>query len=113
MSHDQARAVLQRIGLDGDWPITSLAGNPRTLLGLEAAWARGADAIVFQTSGWCDPSGVRAAYAAVAGRLAYCPAIHLSCVSFQDGRPHWDCFPGAVCIQLGDAAEARRPAESA
>lgn len=112
MSEHEAGAVLSRIGLERNCPLTHLAGNPRTLLGLEAAWAGGAEAILFWTN-WCDPSGVRAVYAAVASRLATCPAIHLSRLRFQDGRPTRDCFPGAVCVELRDASAARLPAKTA
>jgi hypothetical protein len=112
MSEPEAGAALSRIGLDRDWPLTHLAGNPKTLLGLEAAWAGGAETILFWTN-WCDPSGARAVYAAVASRLATCPAIHLSRLRFQDGRPTRDCFPGAACVELRDSSAAPIPAKTA
>jgi hypothetical protein len=112
MSSQAATAALGRIGLDRDWPLTHLAGNPRVLLGLEAAWAGGADAIVFKTAG-IDPVGVQAVYAAVVSKVAVCPAIHLSCVVFQDGQPLRDCYPEATCLDLASSGAPALPAESA
>jgi hypothetical protein len=82
-----------------DCPISSLARNPRTLLGLEAAWARGADVVVFSTVG-CDPAGVRAVYDAVAARLHRGAAIQLSYLFLQSRTMRRDCFPGSVCVEV-------------
>lgn len=112
MSHQEANEVLRRIGLDQDWPLTHLAGNPKTLLGLEAAWACGAEAILFATYGM-DYSGRQAAHGAVASRLASCPAIHLSRVFFQNGQLLRDCFTGATCIEVSHSSALPLPAESA
>jgi hypothetical protein len=112
ISRNEASAALRRIGLDQDWPLTHLAGNPRTLLGLEAAWAAGAEAIVNWTN-CCDPSGVRAVHMAVTSRLATCPAIHLSLLRFQDGRPVRDCLPGFTCVDLIDSSTPPLRAETA
>jgi hypothetical protein len=112
MSRPEAGMALRRIGLDQDWPLTHLAGNPRTLLGLEAAWAGGAEVLVYWTS-YCDPSGALAIHAAAASRLATCPAIHLSILRFQNGRPVRDCFPGVTCIDLTDSSTPPLRAETA
>ena len=112
MPQHEANAALRRIGLDQDWPLTHLAGNPRTLLGLEAAWAAGAEAIVYWTT-CCDPSGVRAVHTAVTSRLATCPAIHLSFLRFQNDEPVRDCLPGFPCLDLIDSSTPRLRAETA
>ncbi len=112
LSPKEASAVLRRLCLERDWLLTQLAGNPRTLLGLEAAWAAGAEAIIFRTCG-IDYSGKQTAYAAVVSRLADCPAIHLSRFFFQNGQAIRDCVPGARCIDLTRLSAAPRPAESA
>ncbi len=99
VSRAQARAIVERLGLRPDWRISQLAANPSTLLGLEASWARGAEVVVFSTSG-CDPLGKRAIYEAVTSRLDRCAAIHLS---HPNTKGEWTCrdfFPRAFCIQL-------------
>ena len=112
MSRSEAHMAQRRIGLDQDWPLTHLAGNPRTLLGLEAAWAGGAEALVYWTT-CCDPSGALAVHATVASRLATCPAIHLSFLRFQNGRPVRDCLPGFTCLDLIDSSRPPLRAETA
>jgi hypothetical protein len=112
MSRYEASMALRRIGLDQDWPLTHLAGNPRTLLGLEAAWAAGAEAIVYWTTS-CDPSGVRAVHTSVTSRLAACPAIHLSFLRFQNDEPVRDCLPGFPCLDLIDTSTPPLRADTA
>jgi hypothetical protein len=112
MSRHEGSMALRRIGLDQDWPLTHLAGNPRTLLGLEAAWAGGAEVLVYWTN-CCDPSGARAVHAAVASRLPTCPAIHLSFLRFQNGQPFRDCYPGVTCIDLAASSTSPLRAETA
>jgi hypothetical protein len=112
MSLQEAESVLRRLGLEKDWPLTHLPSNPRALLGLETAWAVGAEGIVFGTSG-LDPSGVRAVYTTIGSRLSRCPAVHLSRLLFQNGRPLRDCSPDARCIELTDVSVPSLPAESA
>jgi len=102
-----ARVVLQRLGLGAEQRICQLAMNPRTLLSLEAAWARGAEGIVFTTVG-CDLPGTESVFEAVAQRLDRCPAIYLSFPYVSNGTSGRTCFPGARCIEL--LARARQPA---
>jgi hypothetical protein len=77
ISRSEARAISERLGIDRHTQVEALSANPRNLLGVEAAWARRADAIVFSTAG-CDFDGIRATYEAVLARLEQHAAIHLS-----------------------------------
>jgi hypothetical protein len=99
LSGAEADTVVGRLGLNPRWRLSELAMNPRTLLGLEAAWARGAEVVVFQTSG-CDPAGVREVFAAVASRLQKCSAIYLSHGFWSQDQFQRDCLPGASCIEV-------------
>ena len=60
LSRKDAKAIVGAI-LDRDWPLMYLAGNPRTLLGLEAAWGRGASPCFLddRVRPWRRPGGVR------------------------------------------------------
>lgn len=105
ISRPGAEAIVQRLQLPPTTLLCRLAGNPRLLLALEAAWARGAEAVVFTTAG-CDPLGVRAAYAAVESHLKECAAIHYS-ARFTNGSR--DCWAGATCLEISRVADARGP----
>ncbi len=107
LSRAEARAVLARNGLTLDARLCELAGTPKTLLGLEAAWALGAEGIVFRTVG-LDPLGVRAVYSVVSGRLNQCAALHLSYAFEQNGRAGRECYPGGSCNEL--TKQIRSPA---
>ena len=106
ISEDQARDIMERLGLRPDWRIDEIPSNPRLRLALEAAWAHGADAVVFSTAG-CDPLGVRDAFAAVAARLDRCSAIYLSNTYSCPGVTARDHFPGAVCLEVESRSLAR------
>jgi hypothetical protein len=95
----QARNVLTRLGIRAEGRISQLAGTPRTLLGLEAAWARCAEAIVFSTSG-LDLCGRSDVLQAVSSHLDRCPAIYLSHWFWQGGQKKRECFPGATCVEI-------------
>jgi hypothetical protein len=99
VSRSEAEGIVARLGLRPEWRLDQLARNPKTLLGLEAAWARGAEGVVFTTVA-CDPSGVRAVCEAVSARLGRCAAIHLSHAFLQSGQIKRDCFPGGSCLEL-------------
>jgi hypothetical protein len=100
----EAQANLMRLGIDSDTPVRTLSWNPRTLVGLEAAWARSAEVIVFDTVG-NDLSGMEAVYQAVSSRLERCAALHLSYPFFGPGESsvpsHRVCPPGATCLEVG------------
>jgi hypothetical protein len=99
VSRAEAGAVLARLGLRPTWAIRHLPLTPTTLLGLEAAWAGGAEALVFLTAG-LDPSGREAVYQSVAARLGQCAAIHLSYPFLQNGQKQRSCLPTAHCIEV-------------
>ncbi len=99
ISHHQSLAILQRLGILPTWGLRNLAGNPRNLLSLEAAWAGGAQVVVFSTVG-CDPSGVLKTYDAISGRLATTAAIELSYAYWTNGQRLRDHFPGGTCLTV-------------
>jgi hypothetical protein len=102
ISAPEAQAIATRLGLHSD-QICRLAGNPRAQLGLEAAWARRADALIFSTVG-LDPLGRRSLFEAVLSRIGQCPAIHLSFQYWTQGRLERFSHPRARCIEV-----AQRP----
>lgn len=109
----EAGAILLRLGIRAGARVGELPGTPRTLLGLEAAWAGAADALVFLTAG-LDPLGRRAVFEAVATHVSRCPAVHLSHAYTTQGRWERSCPPGASCIEatwLPGTARSLSPAE--
>jgi hypothetical protein len=105
ISWAEAGAIVERLGLCPDWRVSRLPGTPKTLLGLEAAWARGADVVVFETAG-LDPVGRQRVQEAISSRLDRCAALHLSYTNHQNGRMERDCFPGETCIDLQERSSA-------
>ena len=99
ISPQEASAIVARLGIKPEWRLSQLARNPSTLLGLEAAWARGAEVILFSTTG-CDPSGKRAVFDSVSGHLDRTAAIYLSLPFLQGGELKRDYFPGALCLEV-------------
>lgn len=100
----EARAALGRLGLRGDERFFRLSYNPRVLLGLEVAYGRGCDAVLFSTTG-CDPMGVEAVHASVAARLPRCAAVQF-CYA-QIGGDRYSClarrrelFSRATCLDV-------------
>src|SRR5262249_31445005 len=100
-----ALAILNRLGSyddrlkRGELPLDFLAGNPRTLIGVEAAFARGAEVIVFMTVG-LDPLGREAVFQLVSSGLHQCAAIHLGYPLIDGER----ICPKGRCIELGREA---------
>lgn len=95
----EAREVVTRLGLSETRRVSHVAMNPRTLLGLEAAYARGAEVVLFSTAG-CDPLGTRAAFEMVLARLHRCSAIHLSYPYTVNDEVQRACLPGARCVEV-------------
>lgn len=93
VSHDQALEILRRWNEGPEKKIGLVQCNPRTWIALDAAFTRGTDIVVFDTSG-NDPIGIRIAYDLVASRLSAHAVIHVS--------HHYDrvCLPGARCLEL-------------
>jgi hypothetical protein len=98
ISAPEAQAIATRLGLHSD-QVCRLPGNPRAQLGLEAAWARKADVLIFSTVG-LDPLGRKSLFEAVLLRIDRCPAIHLSFQYWTQGRLERSCHPQARCIDV-------------
>jgi hypothetical protein len=106
LTRAQAEAVVTRLVHAADGRVEhlrvgQLPGTPRVLLGLEAAWARAAEVVLFTTAG-LDPLGRRMVYQAVAARLPQCAAVHFSHEYTTQGRWERDCYEGASCVEVGD-----------
>jgi hypothetical protein len=112
VSREEAARVVARLGLKPEWRVNQLAMNPKTLLGLEVAWARGADVVVFSTVG-CDPLGVQTVFREVASRVKNGAGLYLCYPYLQDGQEHRDCFPGSLCVQLSRQTGSAAPLTSA
>jgi len=101
----QVQTILQKLHPSRrDSCIEQLAGTPRTLLSIEAAWLAGADVVVFTTAA-LDPLGREAVYQAVASRFPQNSAIHLSFPYLQNNQWQRQCFPGTTCLELRQATE--------
>jgi hypothetical protein len=80
-----ARAWIERVGLEPDVPIAHLAGGtPRRLLAIQAALAKGADVIIFDTAG-LDPMGLRRAWSALSEQIGESAAVWIT--AFDDLLP--------------------------
>jgi hypothetical protein len=78
--------------------VSNLAMTPRTTLGVLAAWATGAEAIIYSTSG-LDPLGARAVQQLVRDRLQTCPALHLAHERVSCDQSDFDCPSGALVVR--------------
>jgi hypothetical protein len=96
---DEAEAVLGRLRIDRQLPMSQLAGIPRALLGLEAAYQLGADVIVFHTHG-LDPLGVAAVHELVRSRQDRTAAIYLSSRVRSLGHEGFRVFPGSSVVEV-------------
>lgn len=99
ISTESAAAIIRKIGPRADNRVGRVPWTARVLLGLEAAWARGAETLIFTTVG-LDPRGCATVFAAVQDRLAVCSAIHLSYPVMTNGRWERLCPPGATRVEV-------------
>lgn len=101
----QAHRILQQLH---PWErasrIERLAGTPRTLLSVEAAWLSGADVVVFTTAG-LDPLGREAVYEAASSHFHHGGAIHLSFPFLQNEQRMRHCFEATLCFELARTPE--------
>jgi hypothetical protein len=95
-------AILDRLGIRADTSVAQLPLTPCILLGLEAAWLRRAEVLVYSTAG-LDPLGRAAVFQAVSAHLPECAALHLS-YALRDGNRI--CPPGALCLDIALEAVA-------
>jgi len=105
----QATDIAKNLGLEINEQICRLEGTAKARLGLEAAWARGADGIVY------SPVGIERLpiQEAVLSHIENCPAIELSYAFWTRGQRKRECHPRARCIevtQVPDASESRKSA---
>jgi hypothetical protein len=98
----QASEIVRRLQIDRD-DLRSLAGNPRLYLGLEAAWARAAEILIFSTVA-IDPSGVEKAFEMVREHLSLCPAIYLSFPFITQNTITHNVFPGSTVYETARTA---------
>jgi len=103
VSPRDAGQVVARLGLKPEWRVCNLPATPRTLLGLEAVWARGAEAVVFSCAG-LDPLGRRAVFEVIRAHLETCAAIYLSYPYGTQGWHERDHLPGATCLDATNPA---------
>lgn len=93
LSAAQVQALLQQQQIASNTRIGLLSWTARHLLALEAALARPADVIGFDTSG-LDPRGIQQVNDRVQAHLVDRAFLHLSFHPLSDGP----CFPGSRCI---------------
>jgi hypothetical protein len=96
---EEGRSILKDHDFAHDWQVCRLPGNPKVVLGLQAAWALGAEAVVFSLVG-LDPWGREKIHEAVRARLDRCAAIELSYEFVSNGQPGRDCMPSARCLEV-------------
>lgn len=101
---DEAMATVTRLGIRPEWRIDRFSGTQQVLLGLEACWGQGPDAIVFHTTA-LDHLGRNAVFAAVSSHLDNTAAIHLSYAYETQGRRERLCPAGALCIPARNLAD--------
>jgi hypothetical protein len=105
----QATVIAKGLGLETREQICRLEGTPKARLGLEAAWARGAVAIIFSAVGYERLS----VQEAVLSHIEQCPAIELSYPFWTQGQRKRECHSRARCIEVTQIAETVAPLKSA
>jgi hypothetical protein len=109
---EECRMILGDKDFSEDWPISHIPGDARALLGLQAAWAAGAEVIVFHLIG-LGSLGSEKLYEVIRARLDCCAAIELNHEYETQGRRERDCMPGAPCIELTCHSAGLAPRQSA
>jgi hypothetical protein len=100
MTSQEAAAARLRLGLKVNWRMNRLSGNDKMLLGLEATFAAGADAIVIPLQG-VDPLGQEAAVTTASARLDQQAAIFLTYPYWHQWQLHpAPCVAGVPCFNL-------------
>src|SRR5690606_25623476 len=88
---------LRRVQLQANTPLAEMAGTPKKLLGIQAAFALRPDTIVFDTDG-LDPMGIRDALHAVTAQLGDCSAIYLTWLDEFE----WPEFKSAAVFSVSE-----------
>jgi hypothetical protein len=99
ISRAEAQSIVKQVARDPRVYIEQLAGNPRMLLALEAAYARDPEVVVFATRG-CDPLGVVTIQDVVRSRLDRHSAIYLAYPFWREDVMCWSPFPGAEMVEV-------------
>src|SRR5207247_1660545 len=84
LADEEIHRVLSKHGLKASIPLNAYAGTPKTLLGLEAAYAQGPKAIVFSQIP-LDPLGFSKVFETINGHLPTCAALYLAGPVFHQG----------------------------
>jgi hypothetical protein len=90
---------MQRLQLPAQCRMSALPGNPRTLLGLEAALANDADVLVVRLGGM-DPLGREAAITLLANRMGRRAVIYVGWPYWHQWQLHLDSVPGIPCLPM-------------
>jgi hypothetical protein len=88
---------LRRVHLEPETPLAEMAGTPKKLLGIQAAFALRPDTIVFDTDG-LDPMGIRDSLQAVHEQLGNSSAVYLTWVDDID----WPEFKFAAVYPVSE-----------
>ncbi len=99
MTQDHAVTVMSRLGLPLACRMNRLPGNPKMMLGLEAAFALEPDVIVVELDG-VDPMGSIQAVSCVSERLESYGAIYVCHPYWTEGQQYLDFVPGLPCYQV-------------
>lgn len=78
MSRQHAAMRLNQFGVNPDAPLSTLAGNPRWMIGFVAAMFGEPSLVVFTTTG-CDPLGIQRALATAKDHLGDAAGVYLTC----------------------------------
>lgn len=103
LNKDQIHDILNKHELERNLPLSNYAGTPRALLGLEKAYALGAEVVIFSTSG-LDPLGFQRVFRTVEEHLPECSAIYMAPPYLCQGIERHNQFPGSLCLAVGEAA---------
>jgi hypothetical protein len=98
MNRDEAARRLRAHGLPAEALARNLTPLEWRLMGLEVAWARGAEVVVFDT-GDSEPGGVGRINRAVDLRIERCAGLRLNRPVVVEGRAEWRaCWPRGRCL---------------
>lgn len=84
LSIREAENLLDKVEIGPDTPLCTLAGTPRMLIGIQAAFAAKPAVLVFDTAG-LDPLGVQRVLKAVQEQLGDAAAVQLCASPESDG----------------------------
>jgi hypothetical protein len=101
------QSFLNEYDIDARFPLSRLAGTPKSILGLCAAFARKPGTILYSTTG-LDPQGALIVHQYVVRHLSESAAVFLAWPCFCQGKEMRDELPGAIFISVNDDTPALR-----